>query len=331
MTMRLNKLVAKRKLLAAAGALSILAAVAVPAWAGFAQGNQVTMGGQPVFAIAGSADGFSPDHRAWLAQDALDAALVLSPDKSPSAVTVNRENGAMVIMLGGRRVATADTNSAQLEGLSVHALANKWADAIKSFLSNDTNTMAYVQDLTGKNPINATVAIAERRIFMPPGTTLPVALANQINSETLIAGQPIAGTLVQDVSFGNYVLPRTSTISGVVEETAPGNFGISMTSLKTPTGTVVPIQGVLGGAVVASGAAHLVATLNMPYGDYPRYQGVSETDARVPAQIGIGTLSGNERLVLLKGSNVSYAPGQTMQVMFTAPQQVAVVLRGTQM
>jgi hypothetical protein len=329
--MRFDKLISKQKLVVAASALSLLATA--PAWAGFAQGNQVTLGGQPVFAIAAGAEGFTADHRAWLAQDALDNALVRSADKSPSAVTVAREGNACVVMLGGRRVATADAASARMEGLSVHALAGKWAEAIKSFLSNGDQTMAYVEDLTGKNAINATIAMSERRIFMPPGTSFPVAFNIPISSEHLIAGQTIQGTLAQDVVFGNYMIPHTSTIAGVVEETTPGNLGVALNSLTTPAGTVVPINGVLGGACspATTIGPHLVATLSMPYGDYPRYQGVSETDCRVPAQIGIGTCGANERLVLRKGANLSYAPGQAMSVLFQAPQQVAVVLRNQQM
>jgi len=326
MEMRVKKVVST----VAVSALSLVAAA--PAWAGFAQGNQVTLGGNPVFAIAGSADGFSPDHRAWLAQDALDNALVLANNKGPSAVTVGRENGACVVLLDGRRVATADSNSARLEGLSAHALADKWADGIRGFLSDSSRTLAYVGELTGKNPINATVAIAERRIFMPPGTVLPVAFATPINSECLTAGQVIEGTLTQDVVFGNYMLPAKSAVIGAVQEVTPGSFVVAFNTLKTPNGTVVPISAVLSGALTGAEAPHLVATLNMPYGDYPRYQGVAETACRVPAQIGIGTIGGgNERLVLRKGENLLFAAGTPMSVIFETPQQVAVVLRGAHM
>jgi hypothetical protein len=310
-------------------AVSVSILSAAPAWAGFAQGNQVTMGGQPVFAIAGSADGYSPDHRAWLSQDALDNALVVAGNKTASAVTVARQNGAVIVALDGRRVATADSNSARLEGLTANQLANKWADGIRSFLNDQSRTVAYLGELTGRNPVNATVAIAERRIFMPPGTVLPVAFAMPISSENLVAGQAIEGTLTQDMVFGNYALPAKSTVLGAVQEIGPGSYSLAFNTLRTPTGTVVPISAVLSGSLTGTGAPHLVATLAMPYGDYPRYQGVAETACRTPAQIGIGATGGTERLVLRKGTNLVFAPGTPMSVVFQAPQQVAVVLRTT--
>src|SRR5687767_3681171 len=78
------------------------------AYAGFSNGEIVTMGGDTVFQIVGDAGGFTAAHRAWQTQDALDNALVLAQDRSPGAVTVGRENGAVIVLLDGRRVATAD-------------------------------------------------------------------------------------------------------------------------------------------------------------------------------------------------------------------------------
>jgi len=322
--MRLNKFVSHKLLVA----VSAFGMVATPAWAGFAQGNQVTLGGQPAFAIAGSAEGFSPDHRAWLAQDALDNALVLANNKSASAVTVARENDACVVLLDGRRVATADANSARLEGMTVHQLADKWADGIRNFLADSNRTMSYVAELTGKNPINANVAILERRLFAPPGTVLPVAFTTPISSELLASGQIVEGTLTQDVVIGNYMLPVSSAVVGTVNQISTDGYTVAFNTLKTPNGTIVPIDAVLTGPIGSIETPHLVATLSMPYGDYPRYQGYAETGCRVPAQIGIGVLGGgSERLVLRKGANVSWAAGTPMAVVLETPQQVAVVVR----
>lgn len=328
--MRLNK-ASKEKLLVAVSALSMLAVT--PAWAGFASGNQVTLGGQPVFTIAGSAEGFSPDHRAWLAQDALDNALVRSSDKSPSAVSVSRMNGAVVVTLGGHKVATADSNSASLEGVSAQALADRWAGSIRNFLSHSAKTQDYVATLMGNHPINAQVAVVERRIFAPPGTVLPVAFATTISSETLKAGDTISGTLAQEVAFGNYVLPVNSTVVGIVEERQPGVYSIAFNQLKTPNGTLLPIAANLTGAfITANLGPHLVATESMPYGNKPRYLGQAETACRIPAQIGIGTLGGStQRLAFRRGSNLIISAGTPMAVIMDQPQQVAVVLKGVQM
>ncbi len=79
-------------------ALALLASFAVPAsFAGFANGNKVTLGGEDAFRILGSAEGFSPKDGAWHAQDALDNALVRAGNTGPGAVTVQKMNGAFIV------------------------------------------------------------------------------------------------------------------------------------------------------------------------------------------------------------------------------------------
>lgn len=317
MKVRLNGI----SLLVAAAALSM---VAPPAFAGFAQGNKVTMGGNPVFAIAGSADGFSPDHRAWVTQDRLDNALVLSFDKTPSAVNVEKRNGAWTVTLGGRTVASADYNSANLEGKNAHDLANEWAQGIKNFLSDSTATTAYVAELTGANPINANVAILERRIYAPAGTILPVAFTTALSSETIKAGDRVEGKLTRDVAFGNFVLPAGATVIGAVQEQNPGEFVISFSSLRLASGTEVPIAASLSGEyLVGTHGPKAVCTLSMPAG--------MNVECRTPATMGIGTLGGpgQRALVIRRGSNLSIAPGAPVTLVFdqVTPVPVAVIAR----
>jgi hypothetical protein len=318
------KKVVGKQLMVAMAAIGLMSAA--PAWAGFSQGNSVTLGGTPVFSIAGSANGMSPDHRAWITQDRLDNALVLSADKSANAVTVSGEN----VFLGGRLVATADLNSARLEGTSPAALAAKYADGIRSFLSDSARASAYVAELTGKNPIQAQVAVLERRIYAPPGTILPVAFATAITADTLAAGQRIEGTLTQDVAFGQYVLPASSTVIGVVTEGDPGRYSLAFNTLRTPNGTLLPIAANMTGEFLGGSLApHAVATEELPYGSKLVYQGVWQTNCRMPSTVGIGTLGGGrtERLVLRHGSGLVIAAGTPMSIVFDTPQQVAVVLR----
>jgi len=120
-----------------------------------------------VFKIDCGAEGFSAEHRAWLTQDALDNALVASADKSASAVSVERRNGALIVALGGRKVATADCNSAKAEGMTPEQLAAKWADGIRSFLNSD-QAAGYIASLKSPNPLQADVAVVERRLFAQP-------------------------------------------------------------------------------------------------------------------------------------------------------------------
>ena len=320
MKVRLNGI---QKVLMGVTALSMLIS---PAYAGFAIGNQVTLGGQPAFTIAGSADGFSPDHRAWITQDRLDNALVLSSDKSPNAVNIERRNGAIVVTLGGRPVVTADGNSANIEGKPAMQLAEEWASGIKAFLSDETKTMNYVAELTGRNPINANVAIVERRIYAPAGTVLPVVFSTALNSETIKAGDRIEGTLSQDVVFGSYVIPTGSTVLGLVQELSPGVHTVAFTTLRTPNGTEVPIAATLSGEyIIGTSGPKAVCTLSMPAG--------INTPCRTPATLGIGTLGGpgQRTLVLRRGSNVIIAAGQPISLIFEQVTPVAVVVRNTTM
>jgi hypothetical protein len=313
-----------KKLLVAVSAFGLMSSAT--AWAGFSQGNYVTLGGTTVFSIAGSAQGMSPDRRAWITQDRLDNALVLASNKSASAVTVSGEH----VYLDGRLVATADMNSALLDGTTPSDLANRWADGIRAFLSDSARTTAYVAELTGKNPINAQVAVLERRIYAPPGTVLPVAFSQVISSECLAAGQTVQGVLTSDVAFGNYVLPANSAVVGAVAETEPGRYTIAFNTLRTPNGTIVPIAANMTGQYLGGSAApHPVATEELPYGTKLVYQGVWHTNCRMPATVGIGTLSGGgtEKLVIRRGSNLVISAGTPMSVVFDTPQQVAVVLR----
>ncbi len=330
--MRLNTLFGRR-LTVAACAIGLLSAA--PAWAGFAQGNAVTMGGQPVFSIAGSYKGYSPDHRAWLTQDALDNSLVLANDKSASAVkTGTHINGAVVVTLDGQIVASADHHSAALEGMSPKALADRWADGIRAFLADPKQTLSYVAELTNKNPINAQIALMERRIYAPPGTVLPVCFATALSSETLTPGCKVEGKLIKDVPFGQYCVPAGSCVMGVVVEDTPGKFGIFFNTLRTPSGKLLPIAANLAGPLVASGISpHPVATEDLPYEVRLVYQGTRETVCRQSATIGIGTLGGGpgERLVLRRGTNLVIAPRKPIALVLDNPTQVAVVIRTTAM
>jgi hypothetical protein len=317
------------KYLIIAASLTVFAGQ-IPAFAGFNQGNKVTMGGQPVFSIACPAFGYSAEHRAWLAQDALDNALVVAYNRNPSAVRVERLNGAICVTLDGRKVATADATSANLEGLTPAQLADKWADGIRNFLSDNDRTTTYLAELTGQNPINAQVAVLERKLYAPPGTVLPVAFTTEISSETIKAGDPITGSLTEDVVIGGYAIPKGCVLSGIIEEPSPGAYTVAFTSMKLGDAPAVPIRAVLTGEYLTSNlSAHPVCTISMPYGIKPMPGlGVTQNSAcRAPATIGVGTIGGSrgERLVLRRGINLVIAAGTPSAVVIEQPSRVAVV------
>lgn len=298
--------------------------------AGFSDGCSVTMGGNPVFKITSGAEGFTPEHRAWLAQDALDNALVLSDNCSPSAVNVERQNGAWVVTLGGRLVATADGGSAEMEGLSAEALAHKWADSIKDFLADGDRTNNYVATLIGKKPVEASVAVLERRLYAPAGLAFTARFAKDLTAADLEAGEIVEARLDKDVPVGHYVIPSESVVIGEVTQNDANDYVILFNTLRTPSGTEVPIKAyVATNYEVSTGAPHRVCTYAIPAGSANGMPGIV---ARVPAGVGIGAIdsSRTSTLVLHKGVDV-IAAEKPVTLIFESTTPVAVITRDTAM
>jgi len=299
-----------------------------PAEAGFSRGDAVTLGGEEIFRIPSSYDGFSPEHRAWVVQDNLDNALAVARNTGPVSVQVERRNGASVVTLNGRLIVTADGLSAQREGRTASDLAETWAARIRSFLADPDKTVAYIDSLRARRNLNAEVAVVERRLFAPPGTKLPVVLKETISSENAVAGDLIIGTVMQDVPIGSYIIPQGSALLGEFVETRPGSLIISFRNLRLANGSEVPINAVVaanGGA--DTNAAHPVCTLGMP--------AAPGSVCRVPAIIGIGA-SGSASdtvtaLLFERGSSMTIAAGRPVDVMFENPTPIAVVVRGNAM
>lgn len=301
---------------------------ALPAFAGFHQGNSVTMGGIPIFSISSAYDGYSADHRAWLAQDALDNALVISENKSPDAVTVERQNDAWVVKLGGRKVATADAGSASAQGLSAEALANSWASSIKNFLSDSGRTNDYIASLTGKNPVSANVAVIERRLYAPVGLAMKVKLLKDLSADNLQNVELVEAAVIEDVPMGGFVIPANSTVIGEVNKAVDGGYAIRFTSLRTPQGTEVPINvAVATDFLVTSESPHSVCTYVLPSGEANGMPGII---GRVPASIGIGTRSGVAGLrtaLLIEPGAAVISASQPITLRFQEATPVAVINR----
>jgi hypothetical protein len=305
---------------------AVVLATNQPVIAGFSSGEAVTMGGNTVFQVMGSAGGFTAERRAWQTQDALDNALVLAHNRSPDAVTVGRENGAVVVLLDGRRVATADANSASLENMTAEGLADSWAQSIKNFLSDDTRTAAYVASLTGQHQVEASVALLERNLYVPAGFTFPITLTTAISSDTAKVGDRVEATIDRDVPMGYYVIASGSLLIGEIIESQNNDFGIRFTSLRTPNGTVVPINAiVMDDSVVGSALPHRVSTFVIPAG---MVNGIPYVACRVPAGIGVGTLSeGGRHLFVFRRDGGLIAVGRPLNLVFESVTPVAVVIR----
>jgi hypothetical protein len=309
--------------------LALLSVIAlsgtVPAFAGFSLGNAVTLGSRPAFRISASADGFSPEKRAWLAQDALDNALVLSTDKSPSAVSVERRNGAVIVALGGRKVATVDAGSARNARMSVNDLANQWADSIKNFLGTD-KAADYIATLKSPNQLGASIAVVEKRLYAPAGTVMPVTFTEALSSETAVKGQRIEAKISQDVPLGGYIIPSGSLVRGELVETTPGTLSVTFSSLRTTKGTEMPISATASETyLVQSSGPHPVCTIGIPADP--------QANARIPANIGIGTVGGpgSTTLALQRGSSRVIAVGQPFNVVLDTVTPIAAVTRSTAM
>jgi len=301
-----------------------------PAMAGFSQGNSVTLGGKPIFQMA-SAGGFSAEHRAWLTQDALDNALVAAADRSPAAVTVARANGAIAVMLDGRKVATVDANSANDAGMSVGALADKWAQSLKDFLADQNGTALYLATLKDENDVAGKLALIEKRVYAPAGFSLPISLSTEIISSTCKVGDSVQGAIDSDVVMGNYVIPAGTVALGELFLANPdrtSDFSVRFTSLRTPNGTIVPIDGVCTQeALILSQGPHRVCTYAIPSG---MANGMPDIAGRVPAAIGVGTLDSNERSFLVfTNTSGRLAAGTLMNLQLENVTRVAVVMRHT--
>jgi|GEM_PF-1358369 len=288
----------------------------------FNQGNSVTMNGEPIFSITSSAEGFSPEKRAWQAQDALDNALFLSSNPGPECVSVNRCNGAFTLRVNGRYVATADSASSANQGLTAQGLAEKWADSLRSALSDSERTQAYIATLKDPNKVEGEVIAqrVERRMFAPQGTVLPVAFDQNLNAANLIDGEKISGRVLTNVPLGNYVIPADSVLIGKIDETSNGVYSIRIDTLRTPNGTEVPVAAVVSDRVFSSPVApHPVVTLAIPAN--------STTSTRVPAQIGIGTgrLAPVTALTFTRESDFKISQGEPANVVIEKVSSVAVV------
>lgn len=308
--------------------LVLVAATFAPAaFAGFSSGKFVTLGGQPAFEIKGDAYGYSAEQRAWQSQDALDNALVLSGNLSPSAVSVGRMNGAIVVLHDGFKVATADANSASLEGLSAQQLAENWANSIRSFLSDSGRASSYLATLKDPHQLEGKVAFVERRLYAPAGTTFAVVLNSPLPTP-LVADTVVEGVIEKAVVMGNYAIPQGSRVAGRVVGIGPNSFGLKFNQLTTPSGTVVPISATViteQAATVCPGP-YLVSTYSIPSG---MANGEPAVAGRIPARVGLGTAcEATTRKLVLHQGGAAIALGQPLTVRLEETTPVAVVTLG---
>lgn len=252
-----------------------------PAFAGFNQGESVTFRGEPMFSITGDAGGFTAQKRAWQAQDNFDNALVRSADRSPGAVSVERENGAIVVKLGGYYITTADGQSAAEKGMSAESLANSWANSIKACLSRETDVAAYVDSLKQNHPLKAGVEVVEKDIMVADYNALPFRLAEGTLAVNKSDPFQVVAVLDRDVMLEGYSLPARTTMEGTIRNFRNNKDRfISFEKAYLPDGGVLVLKDVVAATCIATEAPKLVLSECIPADP--------KSESREPANIGIG-------------------------------------------
>jgi hypothetical protein len=270
--------------------------------AGFPIGNSVTIGGTPVFSIAGSVDGYSAQKRAHLAQDALDNAIASSEKNDPDCVALKDLNGSSILTLNGQKITTVDLASATAEKKTLAELGQCWQTSLKDALSDRGRIAAYRAGLLANNPIQSTVVRAATRVTKDE-MTLPVAFNSVCLTKVLGPGDNVTAMVNQPFKLGAIPVSANSELSGTVERTSDSTMLIVFNKLTTADGSEYPIRGTLCRHLAMVNAPHPVSTFAIPAG-----QG---TDARVPATVAIGgAAQGDDLMVfnLTPGSDLSQAP-----------------------
>lgn len=267
------------------GLLSIAAMIVgssiCPAFAGFNHGNQVTFAGDPIFAITGSAGGFSPERRAWQAQDAMDNALANASDLSPDSVAVVRQNGAITLQLDGHYVTTADANSAANSDMSPSALADQWAGALKAKLSDSAATQAYVATLRDPNALKGDIAMVDRSVSTA-ATVDSVAfrlaegalVVDAVNPETVYL------TIDRAVVVADGELPAGAILTGTAVRDDKGIKYVTFSSCKCADGRIISLNNVVAESMFLTENPHPVCSAKIPANP--------KTESREPALIGVG-------------------------------------------
>ncbi|MBX9693948.1 MAG: hypothetical protein K2Z81_16300 [Cyanobacteria bacterium] len=255
-----------------------------PAFAQFNQGDWVTFQNQPMFAIQGTANGFSSEHRAWVAQDNFDNALVRCSHISPGVVQVVKTADAYTIQVGGFYVTTADAESARLAGLTPQQLAGKWADSIKGCLSQQASVANYVASLQKDHMLKANVEVVEQDVMSANMAKLPFRLAEGTMVIDSSDATKVVAVLDRPVEVSKFCLPKSTSLKGVILTDKDGQY-VRFEEATLPGGEIVALHDVIASRTFATEAPKPVLMQNMPCNQ--------KTESMEPALIGIGAVESN--------------------------------------
>ncbi len=219
-----------------------------------------------LFSLEANAAGMDAVQRASIVQKNLDNALIAAKDRTPAAVRVTMMNHNPIVILDNYYIVTADGNSAARAGLTQLELAEKWANSIRSCLTDKVAVEKYLSMLTGKFATTSSKHLYQTRediAVAPRGMVLPVELNAALNASTAVLGNKIEAVVRTDVPFGpdftTYLPAGTRAMGELVyaDRFVPNHYGGKRAltpwfySLRTPDGKEIPIAAFLIGDVNA--------------------------------------------------------------------------------
>lgn len=226
--------------------------------------DTIRLAGQVVFTTKAASEGMTADDRAQTVQRNLDNALVAAQDRSPSAVNIVYVKGVPVITLGGYQVVTVSSSDAKEAGTTPALLAQRWADALKNCLKDQTTVTSYIGQLTGSASTAATGATADSHL--PPATSSAASSSPPAGNALASAGGLPASVPPPPLGPGAGATPLVGTSAGAPPYNCappagamPGSANYDQYNRMTGT-TGVPAypQGAYGGGPYGGG----------PYGGY---------------------------------------------------------------
>ena len=138
----IDRLTATKKSVVMAACVVIATIAAVPTLS-FAQSStvlssrQVLVGGTLFLTVRTAWGGLTPEQRAAQVQERINHALSIGPVHA-SDITVAKVDGDWIVLLQGKRLYTADYDTAKLDQTPPAELAEKWASFLKATLPGMT-------------------------------------------------------------------------------------------------------------------------------------------------------------------------------------------------
>jgi hypothetical protein len=98
----------------------------------------VLIGGTTIMRFRNSAGGYTPEQRALLTQERVNAILGMGPIQ-PSDITTSIVDGDAIVSVKGQLLFTADSTTAVINDSTPLQLANMWAENMRSVLPSLTD------------------------------------------------------------------------------------------------------------------------------------------------------------------------------------------------